>query len=248
MSPDPLPLYEGAILIGDAHYSQGKPQFLPFLRSLASGRIKAPQLILMGDIFDQLFGGIAFTYERNAEAVELIRKIALQTEIIYLEGNHDFQLARIFDNIRIFPIEQQPVTCRYGSKSVLLAHGDFALGAGYGFYTKMIRSALLLRVLRVIDNFTGHSIVRWVDRHNAEKDDCSRFEGFEEYIKKRLEILDLSSADYYIEGHYHQNRSFDVAGCTYINLAAFSCNQRYFQIQSLNSQKLLKEVIFSKGS
>jgi len=248
MSPDILLLLEGAVLIGDAHYSPKNPQLLPFLKAIAAAEIKTPQLILMGDIFDQLFGGITFTLERNAEAISLINQIALQTDVIYLEGNHDFQLASVFKNIRIFPLQQQPLLCRYGEKKILLAHGDFGLPLGYRLYTGAIRSASVLRILRVIDDFTGHGIVKWVDEHNAKKYDCNRFEGFEQYIIKRLEALDLSSVDYCIEGHYHQNSSFDVAGCVYINLAAFACNQRYFQIQSLNSQKLLKEVTFHKES
>ena len=65
MSPKPLQLHDGAILIGDAHYSHLRPQFLDFLKTIASGKIKTTQLILMGDIFDQLFGGVAFTLERN---------------------------------------------------------------------------------------------------------------------------------------------------------------------------------------
>ncbi len=248
MSPDLLQLHEGALFIGDAHYSPKNPGLLPFLKAIASGEIETPQLILMGDIFDQLIGGISYTLERNAEAVALIDEIALKIDVIYLEGNHDFQLASVLKNTHVFTIAEQPLRCQYADKEVLLAHGDLGLGWGYGLYTYLIRKRPILRLLRVIDSFTDHSIVHSIDRHNAKKEDCDQFDGFESYTKRRLASTDLSSSTYYIDGHYHQNRIFDIEGCTYINLAAFSCNQRYFQLQLSNNQKLLKEVTFSKES
>lgn len=248
MSPDLLELHEDALFIGDAHYSAKNPQLLPFLKAIVSGEIETPQLILMGDIFDQLFGGISYTLERNAEGVALIDEISLKIEVVYLEGNHDFQLASVLKNAHVFAIEEQPVRCEYADQEVLLAHGDLGLGWGYGLYTYLIRKRLILRLLRMIDSLTDHSIVHKIDRHNAKKEDCNQFDGFESYTKRRLASSDLSSCTYYIDGHYHQNRSFDIAGCTYINLAAFSCNQRYFQLQLSNSRKLLKEVTFSKES
>lgn len=248
MSPDLLRLHEGALFIGDAHYSSKHPYLLSFLKAIASGKIVTPQLILMGDIFDQLFGGVSHTLKHNTEAISLINAIASRIEVIYLEGNHDFQLASLFKDIRIYPLDQQPVPAVYGEKKLLLSHGDQGLGWGYGLYTKIIRKGLVLWLLNIIDELTSNSITRWIDKRHALKDDCRSFEGFESYTKRRLASLDLTSVDHYIDGHYHQNRSFEIDGCDYINLAAFSCNQSHFQLQSLNSQKLLKEVTFSKES
>lgn len=50
MSPDTL--REGAILIADAHCAPWRTPFYDFLQALDSGEIKAPQLILMGDVFE----------------------------------------------------------------------------------------------------------------------------------------------------------------------------------------------------
>jgi UDP-2,3-diacylglucosamine hydrolase len=241
-----LKLKEGAILLGDAHYSHLRPQLLPFLKAIETGEIGATQLILMGDIFDQLFGGIDYTVQRNFEAVETIRNIAARMEVIYLEGNHDFQLRSIFKHIRIFPIEEQPVTCEYEGQRLLLAHGDFGADFGYRLYTGLIRNKAVLWVLRHIDRWTGHSIVHWVDEHNGKKEDCNDFTGFEAYIRRHLAVCDLHDIRWVIEGHYHQNRSFDVDETRYINLAAFACNQRYFELKSAQSEALLEELEFGK--
>ncbi|MEA3372424.1 MAG: UDP-2,3-diacylglucosamine hydrolase [Campylobacterota bacterium] len=246
MSHNYFTLQEGAIFIGDAHYSHQRPELLNFLKAIATGTVETTQLILMGDMFDQLLGGVPYSIKCNEEAVATIRQIASQMEVVYLEGNHDFQLASIFDNITIFPIGQQPVRCSYQGAEVMLAHGDFNGPAGYRIYTALIRNRSILWVLRWFDQFSGHSISNWVDVHNSKKEDCNDFTGFESYITRHLEGVDLDGIDYFIEGHYHQNRHFKVGATTYINLAAFACNQRYFELKSLHNEPLLKEVVFGK--
>jgi UDP-2,3-diacylglucosamine hydrolase len=248
MSPDTFELKAGALLVADAHYSSRRPQLLNFLKAVASGGIAATQLILMGDIFDLLFGGIPMTQERNREAVDTINAIAEKMEVLYLEGNHDFQLASVFPGIRVYPLAQQPVLCRYGVSKVLIAHGDWGSERGYRLYTSVIRSRAVLALLRCIDNLTGHSIIRWLDNYLEKKEDCSNFEGFEAYVGGRLSALDLEGIDYFFEGHHHQNRDFFVGSCRYVNLGAFACNQRYYEVQSINDQGPLKEAVFGKES
>ena len=55
------------------------------------------------------------------------------------------------------------------------------------------------------------------------------------------------TCDYFIEGHYHQNKSIKFENFRYINLGAFACNQRYFIVESLEDKELLEEKIFSRG-
>ena len=248
MSRSPFELKPGALLVADAHYSNRRPQLLPFLKAVDSGEIAATQLILMGDIFDLLFGGIPMTHERNKEAVDTINAIASKMEVLYLEGNHDFQLAAYFPKVRVYPLEQQPVACRYQEFKVLLAHGDWGTETLYRFYTSLIRSKGVLSLLRRIDELTGHSIIRWLDAYLEKKEDCNAFSGFEAYVFRRLEGLDLEGTDYFIEGHYHQNRGFSRGSLHYVNLGAFACNQRYFEVKSSQDQGLLKEAEFGKES
>lgn len=241
-------LQEGAYIISDAHYSPDRPELLSFFKAIANGEKKPPQLILMGDIFDALFGLIPYTYEQNQEMIDLLKQIAQKIEVIYLEGNHDFNLSYVFDTIKIFPIAAQPVLCEYQGKQVYLAHGDFYIDAKrtsypYRLYTAFIRNRYILRVLRVIDNLSGHAILNSVDKHLSMKDDCNEFQGFAEFVQKRLG--DDYLCDYFIEGHYHQNKSLKFPNFTYINLGAFACNQRYFIVKSVNEATLLEEKIFS---
>lgn len=76
--------------------------------SLKKGKISTPQLILMGDIFDLLIGEISATHEFAKPYIELLEELALKIEIIYLEGNHDFNLSCFFKRVKILTYKSSP--------------------------------------------------------------------------------------------------------------------------------------------
>lgn len=238
-----IEILRGAVLVSDAHYSDLRPELLGFLKTVEQNE-NIPQLILMGDIFDLLFGEIPLTHERNQEAVETLRRISEKIEVVYLEGNHDYNLARLFPKAAVFPLSRQPLQCRFEGKKVCLAHGDFGTDLGYRIYTALIRNPLVMRVLNLLNRVGNHFITDRLDAYLAKKDDCREFSGFEPYIRKRLKDLDLAGCDYFIEGHYHQNRQFDLGDCCYINLPAFACNEKYVIVQSSSSEELVKEAAY----
>ena len=239
-----LSIKEGAFVIADAHYSDNRPQLFDFLQDVKSNKLKPTQLIFLGDIFDSLFGGIPITKEINQKVIDLINDISNNIEIIYLEGNHDFNLKNIFPNIKIFPISKQPVECRYNDKKVLLAHGDIESSFSYRLYTSIIRNRFVLFVLNIINDISNNKIIEKLNYHLSKKDDCNEFTNFDEYIKRRLE--DKYKCDYFIEGPFHQNKSVKFSDFIYINLASFACNQRYFSVKSVKELELL-EKIYLKG-
>jgi UDP-2,3-diacylglucosamine hydrolase len=244
MFPSEIELRSGAVIVSDAHYSELRPELLGFLQTLEE-REDLPQLILMGDIFDLLFGEIPLTHERNQEAVETLRRISEKSEVIYLEGNHDYNLARLFPEAAVFPLSKQPLLCSFEGKSVCLAHGDFGTDLSYRLYTALIRNPLVMRVLNLLNRAGNRFITDRLDAYLAKKDDCRGFSGFESYIRKRLQDQDLEGCDYFIEGHYHQNRQFDIGRCRYINLPAFACKEKYVIVQPDGSEELVKEAVYS---
>jgi UDP-2,3-diacylglucosamine hydrolase len=226
-------LKEGAFIVADAHYSSHhNPQLKNLFEDIDAGRLQPTQLILAGDIFDALFKPIPYTIKANEEVINLLNKISKKIETIYLEGNHDFALQGIFQNIKIYPLELQPVKGTYAGKSVMLAHGDFGEAPLYKIYTRIIRNRFVLFLLKYIDLFGGHFILKRLNRYLQTKDDCREFTGFEKYVKRRLQDRYLGQCDIFIEGHFHQDVIFHFDNTTYINLPAFACNQRYFIVKS----------------
>ncbi|MBU1659633.1 UDP-2,3-diacylglucosamine hydrolase [bacterium] len=240
-----IQIKEGAFLVSDAHYSHLRPHFLDFLKEIRSKKLLPTQLILMGDIFDALFGGVSYTQKINEEAIEILNAISLEIEVIYLEGNHDFNLQKIFPHAKIFPIAQQPLACGLNDKKVMLAHGDYGSDLGYRIYTFLVRNPVVLWILSIIDRLSNHLILNKLDAYLSKKDDCKEFKGFKKFVSKRVENRFI--CDYFAEGHFHQNKSIHFENFTYINLGAFACNQRYFIVKSSPEVEILEEKIFSKG-
>ncbi len=247
MSHKPLVLHEDALFIADAHYSFKHPLLLDFLQEIHSKKIVTTQLILMGDIFDLLFTDIVLTLERNREVINLINVLSETIEIIYLEGNHDFNVEEIFPNIQVYPLSKQPVKAQWMNKHVALAHGDFGGERGYKVYTALIRNRLVQKILNSVDRLGNNFILNALDTKLKEKDDCRSIKGFETYVQKHLSQIDLSQYDYFIEGHFHQNIHLNMQKCRYINLAAFACQERYAVVRTDSECSMLKDVKFMKG-
>ncbi|PNV82476.1 MAG: UDP-2,3-diacylglucosamine hydrolase [Sulfurimonas sp.] len=241
-----LEIKEGAIVVADAHYSHKRPQFLEFLKDIHSKKMLSSQLILMGDIFDALFGQIPHTQILNQEAIKLINEISLEVEVIYLEGNHDFNLAKIFPHVKVFPISAQPITCNIHDKKILLCHGDIEGSTWYKIYALFIRNPFVLYILKMIDSLSKHAVLKRLDLYLGKKNDCKEFVGLESFMSKRLD--DKFSCDYFIEGHFHQNKTIKLKDFIYVNLGAFACNQRYYIVKSNSDIQFLQEKIFSKGN
>ena len=233
-------LKEGAFIISDAHYSKKRPELEKLFVQIDSGVLQPTQLILMGDIFDTLFAPIPKTLHVNKKMIDLLNSIAAKIEVLYLEGNHDFCLDGIFKNVKIVPLDKQPFACKFENKRVLLAHGDFSEGFMYKFYTTLIRSRFVLACLNIINALSNNAILKKLDAYLEKKEDCHKFTGFESYIEQRLSQRFNQRCDYFIEGHFHQNKGFKIGGFSYFNLAAFACNQRFFIVQSSPKELLLE--------
>jgi len=243
MSHSEIEIKEGAFVISDAHYSSLRPHFLEFIKDIHSKKFQPTQLIFLGDIFDTLFGGVTNTIVKNQEMILLLNNISKEIELIYLEGNHDFNLKNIFPFAKVFSISEQPLLCRYNSKKVFLAHGDFDGDFWYKIYTFIARDKFLLAVLNKINNLFNNFILNRLDEYLLKKDDCKELKNFKKYISDRLESK--LECDYFIEGHYHQNKTIKFKNFIYINLGVFACNQRYFIVKSSKDKELFNEKIYS---
>jgi UDP-2,3-diacylglucosamine hydrolase len=239
-------LHEGAILVADSHAAPWRTQFIDFLNALDRGEIQTPQLVLMGDNFDLLFGPILSTHILNEEGLSLLDRLSQKIEIWYLEGNHDFRLTSLFKHIRVIPLKRQPFIVEFQGEKVALLHGDIGVPLGYKIYTALIRNSAILSALNLIDTLIGGVILHWLSAQMQRKRHCTKIENFES-IAQRLEgEIWIEECDSVIEGHYHQNQQFRFEKYNYYNLGAFACNERYYVVKSSQNQINLEEVIFHK--
>ena len=217
-----IPIKEHALFIADSHYPHHGDAFLDVLQRLDSGAIQTPQLFLMGDNFDLLFGYNEYIQTFSQEAINLLQSLSQKLEIHYFEGNHDFCLGKLFPNCQVYPREIQPVHFELAGKKVAISHGDkYATGFFYTLYCKVLRNKMTLRLLKPFEKL----IITHRMQKLSHKQICFTFDGFEKRVEAILKHY--SEADLVIEGHLHQSRVLDK----YISLPSLACQGKVGMIE-----------------
>ncbi|AOO64042.1 UDP-2,3-diacylglucosamine diphosphatase [Sulfurospirillum halorespirans] len=239
MSPN-LIIQEGALFIADAHDSSDRSFFFDFLLHVKQN--PPPQLFLMGDMFDLLVGSVAHGVQQYQRYIDLIEELGKSCEVYYFEGNHDFDLSKLFNHVKVIPIEEQPLTCKLPSgKTCLLLHGDKYGTLLNRTYTKIIRNQSVLKILNYIDKRTDASISKKIQNDQHTKKLCKTIEHFATQIQRKLHFY--PKTDVIAEGHYHQNVDFMVSGVHYVNFSSFACNQSYFSVQSSSETEFAQKQL-----
>jgi len=223
-------LKNGAIFIADAHYNQNRQELKEFLLNLPD---EISQIFFMGDIFDFLACDISYFKTQNQELIDSINQLSKKYEIIYFEGNHDFNLASIFPNIKLFTRENQPILFTNNDVKYLFSHGDISMGKGYEIYINIIKNRIVQKFLNFIDfnNWLTKKIDAWL----LQKNIYHEFEDFKKLANTRLSVFNTYEFDMLIEGHFHQGKTYK----NYINLPTFS-NKKYVVFQ--NGAFITKEI------
>ncbi|MCR4941408.1 MAG: UDP-2,3-diacylglucosamine diphosphatase [Campylobacter sp.] len=239
-----MQILPGAIFISDAHENTNRADFLNFLKAVNSGLIQTPQLFLMGDMFDFLTGYGKYTSEFFAEHIELINQIANKTQVIYVEGNHDFRLKNLFTNVLVFEIQKQPALFQtINGESVSIAHGDIFLPFISKYALRFLRVKFFLKFMNFIDILLNFKISKGILSFLTRKKIDYKIPEFKDKISPKMRHY---STDIVIEGHYHQGVIFDIENRLYVNIPLFACDQSFFVVKYPN-QKLQFEQIHMKG-
>ena len=220
-----LSIKNDAIFVADAHFNKKNREFLTFLKKVESNEIITKQLFLMGDIFDFISGESKYFIQQNSDAINLLNKLSKDIEIIYLEGNHDYNLKIIFPNMEVIKRENQPLLAKLNDKTIALSHGDNFINWKYDLYCKFIRNTIFLRFMNFID--VNFFISKKIEEALVKKSICHTIKNFEHIVSKRVKNYD---ADIIIEGHYHQGNSYFLDEKMYINIPSLCCQKEYIKI------------------
>lgn len=222
-----LILKENAIFIADSHYNEKNKEFKTILEGLEKKEINASQIFLMGDNFDFLSCECKYFIKQNIEVINLLNKLSTNLEIVYLEGNHDFNLQKLFPNIKVLKRENQPFFVEIEEKKVALSHGDNFLDWKYELFCKIIRNSSFLKFMNFIDiNFF---ISKKLEKALLSKNICHNILDFEKIVEKRL---DNYESNIVIEGHYHQGNRYVFENKEYINVPSLCCQKSYTRFRN----------------
>ncbi|WP_257936234.1 UDP-2,3-diacylglucosamine hydrolase [Campylobacter lari] len=220
---------ENAIFIADAHENENRHGFWEFLQALKDKKIQTPQLFLMGDIFDLLIYEVKATHGFAKAYIDLLEELADEIEIIYLEGNHDFNLAKFFKKVKVFSIKQQPLLCEFQDKTLVkLAHGDIFLKPFLQFCLKSLRNHYLLFFLNFLNIINKEKITQKILKNQNKKQLIRKIPHFSTLIKERLKHYNIG---FIIEGHYHQDVFLEYENIKYLNLATFAYKESFFVVK-----------------
>lgn len=222
-----LSIQNGAIFVADSHYNQKNREFLTFLEKLENKEIETTQLFLMGDMIDFISGESRYFIKQNIAVINLLNKLSKNIEIIYLEGNHDYNLKTIFPNINVIKRENQPLLAKLEEQSVSISHGDNFINWKYDLYCKFIRNTIFLKFMNFID--VNFFISKKIENALVKKNICHKMKNFEEIVSKRIKNY---NSDIIIEGHYHQGDIYNFDNKKYINIPSLCCQKKYVIIKN----------------
>ena len=226
-----LNITEDAIFIADSHFNKGRPELKIFLLKLLSNEIQTSQLFLMGDMFDFLAPQIDYFIKKNQEVIDILNELSNSIEIVYLEGNHDYNLQPLFPNIQIVSRKNQPLYCTYQNKKIAISHGDIFTPFGYNLYTSIIRNKLFLNFLNMID--INNWLTKKIDNWLLQKDISSQCDDFKKFSEYRISLYQ-ENIDLIIEGHFHYGEQTRK----YINVPSLSCSNKYYSLKNYSFNNL----------
>ena len=243
--PEQIVIKSGAIFIADSHENENRENFWHFLCALKNGEIKTPQLFLMGDMFDFLASECEFFvnfYERYVRAID---ELGEKMEIYYFEGNHDFNLAPLFKNVKAYPIGAQPV--KFASEydqSVLIAHGDIFLPFVSKYALRFLRVKIFLKTMNFFDKFLNFRLSKQILNKLKRKILDYKIPNFKNLAEAKMRRYNaFYEADVVIEGHYHQGEQYTIGKQKYINIPSFACEQSYFVVEYDQNIKFARKSV-----
>ncbi len=198
--------------VSDLHLTSDDPQainrFASFVKTLPQPN---DVLILGGDIFDLFIGAKEIFQAKFHRALEAIRQAAQGgVKVYYLEGNHDFYLAKVFADHQNIEVRAEDFPLELNGKKFFISHGDRIdpEDTGYHFLRFVTRSGWF-RIL--VDIVPGVWIERIGNRSSQEsrKYNNPQKGGPENQQRLRALYLDFAKekiregAQHVLVGHSH---------------------------------------------
>ncbi|MDH3455013.1 MAG: UDP-2,3-diacylglucosamine diphosphatase [Desulfuromonadales bacterium] len=197
-----------ALFLADAHLCKpSDPNYRTMLAFLEEQCGKTDRLILLGDIFEFWIGKatVVADYVPLIEALERMHRQG--TQLVYVEGNHDFHLGPVFTRRLGCQVLPDGGSIELDGKKIFLAHGDLANPAdtGYRRLRWFLRSGLIRTLLRIAPNRLTMAIANrgsYESRKNSGER-RSRWPA-RDILKPYAEAILAAGHQAIVTGHYHQ--------------------------------------------
>jgi UDP-2,3-diacylglucosamine hydrolase len=204
------------IFVSDAHLSGREPEEMEvFLRFLNSEKERMSYLVILGDLFEFLFGfkkdpasGKVFSFANYLPVLEGLQMLYRQgIGIKYFEGNHDFFLHSFFSEgfgmeVEVFPEGHEE---RIGERRAFIAHGDLSNPKlwQYRTFRKMLRNQWTYGLIEKVGPGFSRRVAKWLSQRSYQKNHAVLSSGppleFRSFAHQKF----LEGFDMVILGHSH---------------------------------------------
>jgi UDP-2,3-diacylglucosamine hydrolase len=160
------------VFIADAHLldpaDENYRRLLAFFDEL---RGETRTLYLLGDVFEFWVGYRHVVFTPYVPLLEALRRLREEgTEIVCVEGNHDFHLGHYFEEVlgcRVLPDGGQ---VEIDGRQVFIGHGDLVnpLDRSYRLLRRTLRSRPLRWLMQVVHPDWTWGIARWAGRQSRK--------------------------------------------------------------------------------
>ncbi len=196
------------VFIADAHLRDpGDENYRRLLTFLEGLRGNTRTLYLLGDIFEFWIGYRHAVFSAYVPILEALRRLREDgTELVFVEGNHDFHMGPYFEEFLGCRVIADDAAVDIDGLRVYLAHGDLADPAdrGYRLLRRLLHSRFILFLSRIVTPDLPWAISRWMGRQ-------SRKQYADRSVRRQPETLILAHArrrlaeghQAVVTGHFH---------------------------------------------
>ena len=194
------------LVIADIHLKRKdskKNIIKKFLSEIASQYNK---LIILGDFFEFWYGFEHIVISDYFEILHEFKKLIEQnTEIIYIEGNHDFCMGNFFKDLGI-QVNDEYYKFSINEKNFTAMHGDTVNIENDKFY-KILRKFLRSDFTKFLMNNLPASLILKIADNFSQSSRKYLFKDFD--LKKIINSFrNKNSNDIILSGHFHKNFSY----------------------------------------
>jgi UDP-2,3-diacylglucosamine hydrolase len=157
-----------ALVISDIHIFGAEDPLYESLLAMMRDELRAgDHLVLAGDIFDFLVGdqpGLNRRYEAFFQALRELGRQGVRTT--YIEGNHDFHLAKVFAEIPNLDLVPAETEIGLGGRRLYVAHGDLVDREDRGYLA--LRAFFRSPFIRFTAYALPEAAVEWIGRRSSD--------------------------------------------------------------------------------
>ncbi len=194
------------LVVSDIHLNHAEDNRSQLLLNLLKGasQSEVEYLVLMGDIFDFCLGSHPYFQRKFSPIGKALEQVVESgTQVIYLEGNHEFKLASLpWKGVQVISEGTHTIRLKSGD-TVQMAHGDLIYSHNmYRAFRQVVKSPLVTGIARLLPG-------AWMDKLATKSSEVSRAQDQYRAIEhdKILGAVDAwlegGTGDYGIFGHFH---------------------------------------------